>query len=316
MFVANAGVRNLLHAGDWHAAADRIRLLAVTNFLHHASAADRSHLGARHPAAAADGASRLAAAGAGGRAAGVAGRCTGWLSTDGSGNLLGLGDPVTRADFDLLGLGHWLAGRVADIAVTGFGFGLISRAADFAALGLIDRFADRAADIAVAGLIAGLANRAADIAIAGLIAGLADRAADIAIAGLEAGLANRAADIAIAGLIAGLADRVALVAIAGLIDVAIAGYGNLLAALFVNGAAAIDRLLFVDSFSHGLIAGSAAALGRQEVAARSTGVGGTASCAGRSAIEGFDSRVATESQQTRCDDNPSCMSHRSVLVLS
>ena len=65
LFVADTGVRHLLHTGDGNSAADRVRLLAVANFLHHASATDRSHFGARHPALAADGASRLAAPGAG-----------------------------------------------------------------------------------------------------------------------------------------------------------------------------------------------------------------------------------------------------------
>ena len=312
MFVANAGVRDLLHAGDWNTAADRVGLLAVTDFLHHASAADRAHFGARHPPAAANRASRLAAAGAGGRATiGGSGTSRG---TDRSRNLLGLRHPVARADFDLLGLRHRLADRVAHVAVASFGFGLVGRAADFAVLGFIDRLADRAANIAVTGLVAGLANRAADIAVTGLVAGLADCAADIAVARLETGLANRAADIAVARLVAGLADRIALVAIARLINVASAGHGDLLGTLFVNSPAAIDRLLFVDGFPHRFIAGSAAAFGRQEIAARGTRIGGAASCAGRSAIEGFHSCVAAESQQTCCDDNPSCVSHRSVLV--
>ena len=74
LLVADAGVWDLLHAGDRDSAADRVGLLAVTNFLHHPSAAYRSHFGARHPPSAANRASRLAAAGAGGRATRVAGR--------------------------------------------------------------------------------------------------------------------------------------------------------------------------------------------------------------------------------------------------
>ena len=69
LLVADAGVWDLLDAGDGNTTADRVRLLAVTNFLHHACAADRSHLGAGHPAFATDCASRLAAARARCRAA-------------------------------------------------------------------------------------------------------------------------------------------------------------------------------------------------------------------------------------------------------
>ena len=190
--------------------------------------------------------------------------------------------PITRADFDLPGFSDWLADRIADIAITGFGFRLVGGAADFAALGFIDR--------------------------------LANRAADIAVTRLEAGLADRPANIAIARLVTGLADRVALIAIAGVVNIACAGYGNLLAALFVDGAAAVDRLLLIHGFAHRLVASTAAALGRTVVAIGSAGVGGAASCAGRSAVEGFDSGVAAERQQTRCDDYPGCVSHRSVLV--
>ena len=69
LLVADAGVWDLLDAGDGNTTADRVRLLAVTNFLHHACAADRSHLGAGHPAFATDRAGRLAAARARCRAA-------------------------------------------------------------------------------------------------------------------------------------------------------------------------------------------------------------------------------------------------------
>ena len=206
--------------------------------------------------------------------------------------------PITRADFDLPGFSDWLADRIADIAITGFGFGLVGSAADLAALCFVNRFA----------------NRAADIAVARLVAGLADRAADIAVTRLEAGLADRTANIAIARLVTGLADRVALIAIAGVVNIACAGYGNLLAALFVDGAAAVDRLLLIHGFAHRLVASTAAALRRTVIAIGSAGVGRTASCAGRSAVEGFDSSITGEHQQTRCDDYPGGVSHRSVLV--
>jgi hypothetical protein len=65
LFVADARVRNLLHARDRNSAADRVRLLAMTHFLNHPGTADCSHFGARHPAFTADCPCRLAATRAG-----------------------------------------------------------------------------------------------------------------------------------------------------------------------------------------------------------------------------------------------------------
>jgi len=284
LFVTDTGVRNLLDAGNRHTTADRVRLLAVTNFLNHAGAADRSHLGAWHPATAGHRTERLWAAGAGARITGR--RSTGVLWADGARNLLRFRHPITGADFNLSAFGHWLADGVTDVAIAGFRFRLVAGAADFTAFRFVNRLADRAADVAVAGLVAGLANRAADIAIAGLVARLANRAADIAVAGLEAGLANCAADIAIAGLIAGLADGVTFVTIAGFVHIACARDRNLLGALFVNRAAAVVRLLFPDGFTNRLVPGSAAALGGAVRTTRRTGIGRAALRAGRSTVEG------------------------------
>lgn len=276
----------MLHTGDRNSTADRVRLLAVTDFLDHSGAADGSHFGAWNPATAANRAVGLAAAGAG---AVIASGRRAALGADGARDLFGFGYPVTRADFDLTSFGHWLADRVADVAVAGFGFGFVGGAADFPALGFVNRLADRAADITVAGLIAGLANRAADVAIAGLVARLTDGAADVAVAGLEAGLTDCAADIAITGLVARLADGVALVPIAGFGDVTGAGNRHLLRALLVNGAAAVIGLLFPDGFTNRLVTGTAAALGSAISTARRTGCGGAALRAGCSAVERFDS---------------------------
>ena len=276
----------MLHAGYWNSSADRVRLLAVTNFLNHTSAADRPHFGSWNPATAADRTIRLAAAGAG--AVVASRRCAG-LWANRARDLLGFGDPITRADFDLSGFGHRLADGVTDIAVAGFGFRLVGGAADFAALGFVNRLADRAADVAVAGLIAGLANRAADIAVAGLVARLANRAADIAVACLEARLADGAADITIARLVARLADSVALIAIARFGDVAGAGDRNLLRALFVDSTAAVIGLLFPDGFTNRLVTGTAASLGGAVGTAGRTGCGRAAFRAGCSAVERFDS---------------------------
>lgn len=286
MFVTNAGVRNLLHTGDWNSTADRVRLLAMTDFLNHAGAADGSQFGAWNPATAANRAVGLAATGA--RAVIASGRRAA-LGADWARNLFGFGYPVTCADFDLASFGDWLADRVADIAVAGFGFGFVGGAADFPALRFVNRLADRAADVAVAGLIAGLTNGAADVAVASLIARLADGAADVAVAGLEARLTDRTADIAITGLVARLADGVALVPIAGFGDITGAGDRNLLRALLVNGAAAVIRLLFPDRFTNRLVTGTAAALGSAIRTAGRTGCGGAAFRAGCSAVERFDS---------------------------
>lgn len=62
LFVADAGVRNLLDAGHWHAAADRVGLLTMTDFLNHTSAADVAGFNSWHPASAANGTEALAAA--------------------------------------------------------------------------------------------------------------------------------------------------------------------------------------------------------------------------------------------------------------
>ena len=256
MFVADAGVRNLLDAGHWHATADRVGLLAMTDFLNHPRAADIAGFHSWHPASAADRAERLTGATAGGAGAGTWSG-TAWITRD----LLRFGDPITRANLNLLRFGHRLADGIADVLVTGFCFSAVAGATDFAALGFVDWLADRAADVAIASLEARFADGATDIAVARLIARLTDGAADIAIARLEAGLANGAADITVARLITRLAHRIAFIAVAGLVDIASAGHGNLLAALFVDGATALVRLRFPDGLTNRLVTRSAASLG-------------------------------------------------------
>jgi len=226
----------------------------MTDFLNHAGAADGSQFGAWNPATAADRTIRLAAAGAG--AVVASRRCAG-LWANRARDLLGFGDPITRADFDLSGFGHWLADGVTDIAVAGFGFRLVGGAADFAALGFVNR--------------------------------LTDRTADVAVAGLEARLTDRTADIAITGLVARLADGVALIAIARFGDVAGAGDRNLLRALFIDSTAAVIGLLFPDGFTNRLVTGTAASLGGAVGTAGRTGCGRAAFRAGCSAVERFDS---------------------------
>jgi hypothetical protein len=255
LFVADAGVRNLLDAGHWHAATNRVRLLTVTDFLNHASAANIACFNSWNPASAADSAEGLASATSGGAGAGTWSG-TAWITR----NLLRFGDPITSANLNLLRFGHRLADGVADVLVAGFRFGAVAGAADFAALGFVNWFADRAADIAVASLEARLTNRAADVAVTGLVARFTNGTADIAVARLEARLANGAADISVARLIARLADRVAFVAVAGLVDVARAAHGNLLAALFIDGATAIVSLRFPDGLTNRLVTCSAASL--------------------------------------------------------
>ena len=98
LFVANTGVRNLLHTGDWNSTADRVRLLAVTDFLNHTGAADRSHFRSRNPATAADRTVGLAATGAG---AVIASRRVAGLGANGARDLLRFGDPITCANFNL-----------------------------------------------------------------------------------------------------------------------------------------------------------------------------------------------------------------------
>ena len=306
LFVANAGVGDLLHAGDRHTAADRVGLLAMNDFLNHSRAADRSHFGTGHPAAAADRTIRLAASGAGARRPATR---TGVLWADRSGNLLRFRDPIAGANLDLATFRDRLANRMADIAVAGFGFRLVGGAADFAALGFVDGPAGRAGDIAVAGLVARFADGAADIAIAGLVARLADRATDIAVARLEARFADCAADIAVAGLVARLADRVAFIAIAGFVNIPRAGHGNLLDALFIDGAAAGVGLWFPDGFANGLVTSATAPLGGAVGPAGCAGIRRAAFGAGRSTIEGIGVGAPGEGHQTRGEDHPGCVSH-------
>jgi hypothetical protein len=58
LFPTNAGIRNLLRVAFGNSSADRVRLLAVMDFLFHSCAGDRSHFGARNPFAAGDRAHR------------------------------------------------------------------------------------------------------------------------------------------------------------------------------------------------------------------------------------------------------------------
>jgi hypothetical protein len=272
----------LLDAGHWHATADRVGLLAMTGFLNHASAADIAGFGAWHPFSAADGTESLASTATSGAGAGTWSR-TAWITR----NLLCLGHPITGANLNLTSFGHWFADGVADVFVASFRFGAVAGAADFAALGFVNWLADRTADIAVARLEARLTDGAADIAVAGLVARLTNRAADIAVARLEARLTDGAADITVARLIARLANRIAFVAVAGLVDVTSAAHGNLLAALFVDGATAIVGLLFPDGLTNRLVTSSAALLGG---AVRTAGIAGgrrTAPGTGGTTVKGI-----------------------------
>jgi len=224
------------------------------------------------------------------------------------------GDPVSRTDLDLFGFGHRITNGVANVSIARFCFGLISRTADVSILGFVDRFTNRTADLPLTCLVAGLANRTTHIAVAGLDTGLADGARDVAVAGLVTGLANGARDVAVAGLVTGLADRVALVPVARFINIAFACHRDLFGALLIDGSATVDRLLFVDGLSDCLITRATAAFGSAIVAGRDAGCGRTAPSTGRSTIEGFDSCLTGERQQTRCEEHPTCVSHRSFLV--
>lgn len=321
LFVTDAGVRNLLDDGFRNLAADRVRLLTVTDFLLHPCAGNRAGFNPRNPAAAADSATglftnRLAAA---------------WLIDatveasiprpgpgiagvpfhHGARNLLRLGHPVAGADLDFLGFANWLADGVADVAVAGLGFGAISRAADVAVFRFVNWFGDGAANVAVAGLINRLTNGAADVAVAGLIDRLANRAADIAVAGLVDRLANRAANVTVAGLVDRLANGIALITIAGLVNGPCAGHRKLFRTLIVHGSAAGDRLLIVDGFTHCLITGPAAALGCHVITTGGTCCWSTILVARRPAVGGFNVDVGSKRQQARYDD-PSYVSHQSV----
>ena len=207
-------------------------------------------------------------------------------------------DPVSRTDLDLFGFGHRITNGVANVSIARFCFGLISRTADVSILGFVDRFT----------------NRTADLPLTCLVAGLANRTTHIAVAGLDTGLADGARDVAVAGLVTGLADRVALVPVARFINIAFACHRDLFGALLIDGSATVDRLLFVDGLSDCLITRATAAFGSAIVTGRDAGCGRTAPSTGRSTIEGFDSCLTGERQQTRCDEHPTCVSHRSFLV--
>jgi hypothetical protein len=283
LFITDAGVRNLLHAGFGNLAADRVRLLAVTNFLLHAGAGDGSHFRTRNPSSTSDCAAGLFA----GRVA-TTGRIADTLLNDGTRNLFRFRDPFACADGDFFRFANGLADRVADIAVTGLHFGAIRGAADFAVFRLAHGFANCAADVAIAGLEAWFADRAANVFVASLNAGFPHGAADVFIARLEAGLLHRAADVLVTGLIDGLADRVALVAIAGFANIARAGDRNLFGAGVINGTAAVDRLLVVNGLANRLITGSAASFRRTVIPAGRTRGRCTTLVTGRPAIRGFD----------------------------
>ncbi len=294
LFVTNTVIRNLLHAGFRNLAANRVGLLAVTDFLLHAGAGDCSHFRARNPVFAANRsaglfANRSAAAGlvAATAMAGIPFPRSGVADTlldNGAGNLLRFRDPVAGAVGHLFGFANGLADGVADVTVAGLGFGPVGCAANVAILGLTNRLAHRAADVAVASIDHGFANGAADVTVAGLEARLANRAADVAVAGLNARLFHRAANIAIAGLIDRLANRVAFVAIVRFVNGPRARNRYLFTALIVDCSAAVDCSLLIDSFANCLIAGPAAAFCGAIVAAGCARGSGTTLVTGRPAI--------------------------------
>ena len=280
LFVTNTGIGNLLDDGFRNLPANRVRLLAVTNFLFHACAGDSPGFHAGDPSFAADGAAGLLAYGlaatGGMNTTGLASIPTpgSWITDmslqDRTGDLLRFGHPIAGADLNLFCFTNGFTNRVTDVAVARLRFGAISRTANVTVLRLADRFGDVAADVAVAGLVDRLANGAADIAVTGLVAGLANRAADFLVAGLEAGLADRATDVAVARLINGSAGRVALIAVTCFVNIPCAGHRELFGALIINRAAASDGPLIVDRFTNRLVAGSAAALRCTVVSTRST----------------------------------------------
>ena len=321
LFVADAGVRNLLNNGFRNLATDSVRLLTVTNFLLHAGAGDGPHFRSRNPAFAADRSAGLFANGAAAtrfvNAAATAGvpfprpGITDTLLNDRARNRFRFRDPFTGADGNFFGFADRLADRVADIAVASLHFRAIRGAADFSIFRFTDGLADRAADVAVARLEARFTDRAADIFVTGLDAGLADRAADIFIAGLETGFLNRAANVFVAGLVAGFADGVAFVAIARFVNRPSAADGNLFRTGIVNCSATIDGALLVNRFANCLVAGSAASFRGLEISTRVARGGRTTLVTGRPAIRGFDFCVGSECQHAR-DDDPDCVSHLSV----
>jgi hypothetical protein len=255
----------LLHNRFWNLTADRVGLLAVTNFLFHSSAGDGPHFGARNPS--------LASNGAAGWFGGMAATFL-WIiehTLEGrSCHLLRFRNPVTGAERNFFRFGHRLADSIADIAVASLDFRTIGRAADFPVACFTHRLADRAANVTVTRLEAGLPDRAADVFVAGLEAGLTHGAADVFVTRLEAGLPHSAADVFVAGLIHRLIDRVTFVVIARFLNVPSACHRNLLGACFINRPATIDRTLFVDGFTDRLVTGTAKSLCRTVIAARIT----------------------------------------------
>ena len=321
LFVTDTGVRNLFHNGFRNLAADGVRLLAMTNFLFHAGAGNRSHFRPRNPSFAADRPAGLFAHSSAATgfvntaaAASVPFPCS-WIAhaflNDWTRNLFCFCDPFTRAVRNFFGFADGFAHRIADIAVAGLRFGAICRAADFAVFCFADRFADRAADIAVAGLKMGLANGAANVFVTGLEAGLPNRAANVFIAGLETRLPHGAADVFVTSLVDRFVDGVAFVAIAGFLNVPRAGDRNLFRAGVIDRAAAVDRPLLVDGFADGFVPRSAPAFRRAVIATWIACGSRTTLVTGRPAIRGFDFGVRSECQQAR-DDDPGCVSHLSV----
>lgn len=308
MLVTDTCVRNLLHAALWNLTANRVGLLAVTDFLFHSGAGDGSHLGTGHPATAGDGVAGLFASGV--AATGVAWVADGSLYGT-SGNLLRFRHPVTSAVGNLACLANGSADRVTDIPVASLGFCAIGRAANLTISGFADRLAHRAADVSVAGIHDGFANRAADVAITGLVARSANGAADIAVAGLHTGFPNGTADVTIAGLVNRLADGIALVAVARLIDISSAGDRNLFRALFINGPAAVNGLLVVNGFANSFVTNATAALGGTIIAARGASGSRAALVPGCTAVRRFNLRVCSENRKARHNDK-NCVSHRSV----
>jgi hypothetical protein len=297
LFPTDAGVRNLLDAGLRNLTADRIGLLAVTDFLLHAGAGNRSRFGTRYPAAAGHGAAGLFASDFA-AAWFVAATAFARIPFPGSGiadalvhsrtrNLFRFRDPFTGAVRNLLRFANWFADGVANVAIAGLCFGAVGRAANFFVLGFANWLADVAADVAIAGVDDGLTDGAADIAVASLVARLANGAADIAIAGLHTGLADRAADFLVAGLIYGFANRIAFVAIARFMNRTSAGHRNLFRALIINRTATIDGTLFVDRFAYCFVARPTAALGGTIVTARCSSRRGTTIVTGGATIRGF-----------------------------
>ena len=311
--IAHAGARNLTASaftnhcaggvghtsclGHRNAVANRVRNLACLGFANKSGRANLSLFDAWAPDPAAAGrawalnlnfaaAAWLVAAAAGARVEFPSPWILNTLGHHRTRNVVGLGLPVTRANFHCVGFGDGATDSVANVSIAGFNLVPVRRAADISVAGVVNRTANGVVHSSVRRVVNRAANPLSAFTEARLVDRTANRLCHVTVARLVDRTANVLNTFTIAGLVNRAPNRGANIAIVRFVHRSHTGHRDLFRDMIVYCSAARHVLPVPDDFANRPVTVVMAVYSCLTViAARCT-------CCGGTAIEASSSTVA------------------------